>query len=223
VRDLALRLARAEGADLETVEIAALLHDIGDEKVSGDPLGPGKAAQTFLESYAVYQDLITHICAIVDAISFHGSGVADPPTDLEGLCVRDADRLDAMGAIGIARAFAYGGHLGRPIYDPDQAAVEADSLAAYRAGGRSTINHFAEKLLRLAARMGTDSGRALAVERQKFMLDFLERFAAQRLPTLRALAAVRRLSSFKLLFRNIRLTFQPSSTTSARECASVAE
>jgi uncharacterized protein len=179
VRDLAERIAQAEGADLETVEIAALLHDVGDEKVSGDPLGPGKAARTFLESLAVDPGIITHICAIVDAVSFHGSGVADPPTDLEGLCVRDADRLDAMGAIGIARAFAYGGHLGRPIYDPDQPPVEADSLAAYRAGGRSTINHFDEKLLRLVARMGTGYGRALAAERQAFMLNFLERFAAE--------------------------------------------
>jgi uncharacterized protein len=179
VRDLALRLARAEGADSEVVEIAALLHDVGDEKVSGDPAGPGKAARAYLESCSVDSWMIEHICAIVDVVSYHGSGVADAPTDLEGRCVRDADRLDAMGAIGIARAFAYGGHLGRPIHDPDQAPVEADSLAAYRAGGRTTINHFDEKLLRLAARMGTDSGRAMAVERQAVMREFLERFAAE--------------------------------------------
>jgi len=182
VCNMALRLGRAEGlneAELETVEIAALLHDVEDEKFSGSPSAGPDAAQAFLLSQGRDRIFAEAVADIIARISFHGGGVEDSPLSLAGQCVRDADRLDAMGAIGIARAFAYGGHAGRPIHDPNIAPMLAKSKDAYRANGGSTISHFYEKLLLLRDRMSTASGRALAQERHQVMANFLAHFGAE--------------------------------------------
>ena len=176
VRSLALHIAREEGADKRVVELAALLHDVADEKVTGDPDSAPAAARAWLTSLGVAAPVVDAAAAIVAAVSFHGAGVPDVPTSREGRCVRDADRLDALGAIGIARAFAYGGHAGRPLHDPAGRPFLAGSREEYRAHAGSTVDHFAEKLLLLADRMETAAGRRIAVRRDAFMREFLERF-----------------------------------------------
>jgi uncharacterized protein len=162
VRRLALRLAREEGADELVVELAALLHDVADYKLSGSEQAGPRAAEQWLSGRGLADDVIEAVVAIVAGTSFKGADIADRPLSIEGQCVRDADRLDAMGAIGIARAFAFGGHKGRVLHDPN---AESTSL-----------NHFHEKLLLLKERMTTGSGRRIAEHRHQVMLDFLREF-----------------------------------------------
>lgn len=176
VRATAAVIAREEGADGLVVALAALLHDVADEKLTGDPASGPAAARAWLDSRGADRAVVEHVAAIVGVVSFHGAGVPDAPTSLEGRCVRDADRLDAMGAIGIGRAFAYGGHAGRPMHDPAVRPFLAGSREAYRAHEATTVNHFPEKLLLLAGRMETAAGRRLAAGRHAFMLEFLARF-----------------------------------------------
>lgn len=166
-----------EGADLLVVELAALLHDIADWKFAGgdETAGP-RAAREWLERLGVPTDVTNHVCAIIAQMSFKGAGVQSTMPTIEGKVVQDADRLDALGAIGIARAFAYGGHRGSPIHDPDLKPVLHTSFEHYKAGRGSTINHFHEKLLLLKDRMNTATGRRLARERHEFMVEFLQRF-----------------------------------------------
>ncbi len=177
VRALALRLAREEGADRYVVELAALLHDIADWKFHDGDLerGPGEATD-WLESCGVDEEVIQHICEIIGSISFKGAGVPTPMATLEGRVVQDADRLDALGAIGIGRAFAFGGAHGRPMYDPEVAPGHHDSAEAYLQSGSPTIHHFHEKLLLLVDRMNTEAGRRLAAGRHSYMKSFLNRF-----------------------------------------------
>ncbi len=179
VRRVALRIAAEEGADPLVVELAALLHDLEDEKFSGDPEAGPSAARAWLSRLGAPGDLVERVADIVAGVSFRGAGVPDPPLGLEGRCVRDADRLDAMGAIGIARAFAYGGASGRPLHDPDDVPIAAATRAEYRARRGSTTSHFAEKLLLLRDRMGTPTGRRLAERRHAVMVAFLEEFARE--------------------------------------------
>jgi uncharacterized protein len=180
VRRLALAIGRGEGADLFVVELAALLHDIADWKFhAGDEsLGPRRAA-AWLVDLDVERGTIDHVCQIIAGVSFKGSGVDTPMRSLEGRVVQDADRLDALGAIGIARAFAYGGHAGRAICDPDVAPEKHDSFAAYKRSTGPTINHFHEKLLLLKDRMNTETARRMAQRRHEFMEQFLARFYAE--------------------------------------------
>jgi uncharacterized protein len=180
VRRNAVSLAKAEGADLIVTELAALLHDIADWKFHGgdDTAGP-RAARAWLESHDVDAVTIEHVCDIIAGLSFKGAGVATDMPTLEGRCVQDADRLDAVGAIGIARAFAFGGHFGRPMYDPDHPPELHDSFAAYKSKSGPTINHFYEKLLLLKDRMNTPTGRKLAAARHEFLERFLEQFLAE--------------------------------------------
>jgi uncharacterized protein len=180
VRQLALRIGRDEEANLFVVELAALLHDIADWKFhDGDEtLGPRRAS-AWLAGQGVDPTTIDHVAEIVARVSFKGAGVATPMRSLEGNVVQDADRLDALGAIGIARTFAYGAHAGNPIHTPDAAPVQHESFAAYKSAKGTTINHFYEKLLLLADRMNTDTGRVLAKQRHAFMEQFLERFFAE--------------------------------------------
>jgi uncharacterized protein len=180
VRRLALAIGEQEGADPLVVELAALLHDIADWKFHGgdEKLGPRRAAE-WLASLAVDRATIDHVAQIVADISFKGAGVKTPMHSLEGQVVQDADRLDAIGAVGIARAIAYGGHAGQPIYDPDIAHTLHESFAAYKQGSGSTINHFHEKLLLLKDRMHTATARRMADERHQFMQQFLDRFQAE--------------------------------------------
>lgn len=180
VWQLSRQIARREGADPEVVELAALLHDIADWKFHGgdESVGPREAERLLVEEGAP-QPVIAPVVEIVASISFKGAGVSGGMRTLAGRCVQDADRLDALGAIGIARCFAYGGHAGRLLHDPDVPPVLHESAAAYKAAKGTSLNHFYEKLLLLKERMNTPSGRALAEERHRYMEDFVARFLAE--------------------------------------------
>ncbi len=176
----AVAIGREEGADMYVVELAALLHDVADWKCHGgdEEIGP-RTAQAWLRSLGVDEKTVAHVGEIVATISFKGAGVLTPMRTREGAVVQDADRLDGIGAIGIARSFAYGGYRGLPMHDPEAAPFLAKSADAYKSHRGSTINHFAEKLLLLADRMNTETGRRLARERHAFMERFLEQFYAE--------------------------------------------
>lgn len=171
------RIAQREGGDRLVVELAALLHDIGDWKFHGgdESVGP-RLARDWLAGLGVPQPTIDEVCDIIRRLSFKGAGVKTDMPSLAGQIVQDADRLDAIGAIGIARAFAYGGHAGRAMYDPSVPPEQHESFAAYKKNKGPTINHFYEKLLLLKDRMNTATGRSLADERHAFMEEFLRRF-----------------------------------------------
>ena len=174
---LARKIAVAEGARLDVVELAALVHDIADWKFYGgdDAIGP-REAERLLREEGAGDDLVEPVVEIVATISFKGAGVRQPMRTLEGQCVQDADRLDAIGAIGIARSFAYGGHAGRLMYDPEVPPVLHATADAYKAAKGTSVNHFYEKLFLLKDRMNTATGRLLAQERHQFMASFVERF-----------------------------------------------
>lgn len=173
----AARIAQTERADLLVVELAALLHDIADWKFEGgdDTAGP-RETRAWLESLRVNERVISHVCEIIEHLSFKGAGVKTPMQTIEGKIVQDADRLDAIGAIGIARAFAYGGHKGSELYNPDITPVLHSSFDEYKKGRGPTINHFYEKLLLLKDLMNTDAAKRMAEERHAFMEEFLKRF-----------------------------------------------
>lgn len=177
VRSQALFIGEKEQADLFIVELAALLHDIGDFKFhDGDiDVGPGMARE-WLEKMEIPGKMIGHICEIVRDISFKGAGTPSIMKTLEGKVVQDADRLDAIGAIGIARAFAFGGHKGREIHNPETKPEFHESFDHYKSAAGSTINHFYEKLLLLKDLMNTETARDIAAERHRFMEIFLEQF-----------------------------------------------
>lgn len=175
-----LLIAKDEKVDILTVSLAALLHDIADAKFhKGDEaIGP-KLASDFLKSLAVDKKTIGHVIKIIKNMSFKnnlGESVKNPFDSLELQVVQDADRLDAIGALGIARAFNYGGFKNRAIYNPDIAPKLNMSKAEYKKSEAPTINHFYEKLLLLKDRMNTDTGKKLADERHQFMLVYLEQF-----------------------------------------------
>ncbi len=177
---LAAQIAKLEGADSTVVELAALLHDIADWKFADGDLQAGpRAAAAWLEEQQVDAATITAVCDIIERVSFKGAGVADAMPTLEGQIVQDADRLDALGAIGIARTFAYGGHRGQPMHAPDLPPEMHESFAAYQQGGGSSINHFYEKLLLLKDRMHTATGRRLALQRHAVMEQFLQQFHSE--------------------------------------------
>lgn len=163
--------------DMFIVEAGALLHDIADHKFHGgdEKVGPAVAGE-MLKALDVINEKAGKIVQIVEEISFKGAGVPTPMSSIEGKIVQDADRLDAIGAIGIARTFAYGGSKNRPIYDPNIKAVCHTSFAAYKTSTAPTINHFYEKLLLLKDKMNTKTGRMMAEKRHEFMEEFLTRF-----------------------------------------------
>lgn len=170
-------LAQAEGADLLVTELAALLHDIADWKFhDGDEEAGPRAARVWLLRQGADEALINRVEEIIREVSFKGAGVATPVASLEGACVQDADRLDAIGAIGVARAFAYGGHKGRALHDPLQPPVQHGTFAEYKSNGGPTINHFYEKLLHLQERLHTAAARRVAAGRHAFMEEFLAQF-----------------------------------------------
>lgn len=173
----AREIAAKESVNPLIVSLGALLHDIADAKFHGgdETIGPAKARQ-FLLSQGVAEDIITHVIAIIENISFKGGHNEGKFTSPELAVVQDADRLDAIGAIGIARAFNYGGFKNRALYDP---AIPPDlqmSREQYKNSTAPTINHFYEKLLLLKDKMNTTTGRELAAERHAFMETFLEQF-----------------------------------------------
>ncbi|SEA80379.1 uncharacterized protein SAMN05660909_03534 [Chitinophaga terrae (ex Kim and Jung 2007)] len=170
-------IAASEEADLLVVELGALLHDIADSKFhDGDEeVGPARAT-AFLESLQVPPRVIEAVVNIIRYISFKGGNKKAAYTSPELAIVQDADRLDAIGAIGIARAFNYGGFKNRAIYDPGIAPNLSLTKEEYKKSTAPTINHFYEKLLRLKDRMNTATGRQLAAERHAYMEGFLEQF-----------------------------------------------
>ena len=176
----AIEIGKEEGADLYLVQLAALLHDIADAKIhDGDEeIGP-RTATNCLRSVEVDEQTVDHVAAIIRDMSFKGAGVSTPMPTREGMIVQDADRLDALGAIGIARAFAYGGARGRVLYDPEAAPVLHATVEEYRSHRGSTLNHVCEKLLLLKDRMNTESARRIADERHRFMEHFLRKFFAE--------------------------------------------
>lgn len=165
------------GVDGLVIELGALLHDIADSKFhNGDEeIGP-KTARDFLFSLNLDEDLITHVENIVRHISFNGSLEGQKWKSPELDVVQDADRLDAIGAIGIARTFTYGGHKGRSLYDPDIPPNLKMSKEEYKNSSAPTLNHFYEKLLLLKDLMNTETGKLIAEERHKFMELYLEQF-----------------------------------------------
>ncbi len=177
VWNMARRLGEQEKADLFIVELGALLHDIADWKFYGgdDTVGP-RVAGEMLAKYGARQEIIEYVVQIIKEVSFKGAGVKTEPSTLEGKVVQDADRLDAIGAIGIARAFAYGGHKNQAMHDPRMKPVLHASKEEYFKSRGSTVNHFYEKLLLLKDLMNTDTARKMAEDRHKFMEEFLDRF-----------------------------------------------
>lgn len=174
---LTQQIAAREGANLEIAELGALVHDIADWKFcAGDETVGPREARRLLSDEGVPGDVIEAVADIVATISFKGAGVTTAMKTLEGQCVQDADRLDAMGAIGIARCFAYGGHAGRAMYDPDVHPTMHATAEAYKSAKGTSLNHFHEKLFLLKDRMNTASGRAMAEERHRYMKEFVDRF-----------------------------------------------
>jgi uncharacterized protein len=164
-------------ADIFVTELGALLHDVADWKFhAGDEEAGPRAARAWLSSLSVDESVIERVEVIIREISFKGLGVPTPMSTPEGEVVQDADRLDAIGAIGIARAFAYGGHKGRALHDPAIALVAHNSFESYKQNVAPTLNHFYEKLLHLQERLHTPAARAVAQERHQFMEQFLAQF-----------------------------------------------
>lgn len=173
-------IAKTEKANLLTIELAALLHDIADSKFhNGDEeVGPAIAGK-YLHSIGIDEATIQHVQNIIRYISFK-SGFDKPAFhSIELAIVQDADRLDAIGAIGIARAFSYGGFKGREIYNPEIKPDLNMSKEAYKNSTAPTINHFYEKLLLLKDKMNTETGKQLAQQRHNFMEDYLRQFYAE--------------------------------------------
>lgn len=179
VYKIATEIAKQEYADVNIVQLAALLHDVDDKKLSPETHTTKKNAVDFMTANGVDTDMIDIVCKIIDEVSFAGTDSVVPST-IEGKCVQDADRLDAIGAIGIARTFAYGGSRGRKIYDPDIKPRIGMSKEEYQNNQNSTsINHFYEKLLLLKEMMNTTTGKRLVEHRQNVMENFLEEFLAE--------------------------------------------
>ena len=176
---IATEIAKQEYADVNIVQLAALLHDVDDKKLSPETYATKKNAVDFMTANGVDADIINIVCKIIDEVSFAGTDSVVPST-IEGKCVQDADRLDAIGAIGIARTFAYGGSRGRKIYDPDIKPRIGMSKEEYEKNMNSTsINHFYEKLLLLKDMMNTTAGKKMAEHRQAVMQEFLNEFLAE--------------------------------------------
>lgn len=170
-------ISKHEGADLLITSLGALLHDIDDHKFNGGDWEANKrSASKILEKYALSNNIKDQVLHIIENCSYKGSHVDNKMQSIEGKCVQDADRLDALGAIGIARTFAYGGKKGHPIYNPEIKPSEHHSKEDYFQGESHTINHFYEKLLLLKDRMNTTTGKKLAEERHAFMEQFLNQF-----------------------------------------------
>lgn len=173
----AKKIARSEKADLFIVEMAALLHDIADSKFHGgdEKIGP-QIARRFLDQLSIDAKSVDHIIKIIENVSFKGGNFTTEFNSIELQVVQDADRLDAMGAIGIARTFNYGGFKNRELYNPEIKAQLNMSKEAYKNSTAPTINHFYEKLLLLKDRMNTNTGKKMALKRHQFMESFLEQF-----------------------------------------------
>lgn len=173
----AIHIGKQESVDLFVVELAALLHDVADWKFhdGNEEIGP-QVAKEWLESLDVTEEVVAHVCQIIKDISFKGAGVATEMKTTEGMVVQDADRLDALGAIGIARTFAYGGSKNREMYNPDINPEMHASFEQYKNSQGTSINHFYEKLLLLKELMNTATAKQIAEKRHAVMEDYLQQF-----------------------------------------------
>lgn len=178
VYNMATHIAKKENADLEIVQLAALLHDVDDIKLSPATHENKDNARRFLRENGIDEEIIENICRIIGEISYIGKDSVVPET-LEGKCVQDADRLDAIGAIGIARAFAFGGNHNRFMYHPDVDPKLEMNEQEYRSSKSTTINHFYEKLFNLKDLMNTSTAKEIADERDSYMHGFVERFMSE--------------------------------------------
>jgi uncharacterized protein len=176
----ALLISKNEACDSTVVQLGALLHDIADSKFhDGDEtIGP-KIAREFLESESVDEETIVHVVNIIENISYKGGNFEKKFSSIELEVVQDADRLDAIGAIGIARTFNYGGFKNRVLYDPEIAPNTAMTKEEYKKNDSPTLNHFYEKLLLLKDKMNTHTGKQIAEQRHRYMEDFLAQFYAE--------------------------------------------
>ncbi len=174
----ALHIGSIENANLRIVEAAALLHDVADWKLEDDRRAAGqRQMEAWLDRLGFTEAEKKAVYHITENMSYKGGTNADKTLSLEGKVVQDADRLDALGAIGIARTFAYGGSKGRPIHDPENGPVDAfEDFEAYKNNEGASLNHFYEKLLKLKVLMNTETGREMAEERDAYMRAFLSRF-----------------------------------------------
>lgn len=175
VYNLAKTISEKEGGNQEIIELAALLHDVDDYKIIGENGIPFYNAKTFLKNNNVDEDEIAEICNVISTISFKGADTV-APTCIEGKVVQDADRLDAIGAIGIGRTFAYGGKVGRPMHNPDIKYNENMTAEQYYKNVGTSINHFYEKLLKLKELMNTETAKKIAESRHIYMENFLNEF-----------------------------------------------
>ncbi|WP_293892447.1 HD domain-containing protein [Flavobacterium sp.] len=175
-----LLIAKEEDCDLTVVQLGALLHDIADSKFhEGDETVGPKTARTFLESQNVSEEITIHVINIIENISFKGGNFEKKFNSIELEIVQDADRLDAIGAIGIARCFNYGGFKNRALYNPDILPNLNMSKEEYKNSKSPTLNHFYEKLLLLKDKMNTPTGKKIAEARHQYMEDFLSQFFAE--------------------------------------------
>ncbi|MFW2490670.1 HD domain-containing protein [Clostridium chromiireducens] len=173
VYKLATSICKEESADLEIVQLASLLHDVDDYKLFGGNAGAYSNAENFLKNNEISKAKINAVCEIIASISFKGTG-AQIPESIEGKIVQDADRLDAIGAIGIARTFAFGGSKNRIMHVPNEKPRENISFKEYSTSNGTTLNHFYEKLLKLKDLMNTEKAKKLAESRHQYMENFLE-------------------------------------------------
>ncbi|RTZ02224.1 HD domain-containing protein [Flavobacterium sp. RSP49] len=176
----AVLISKNEVCDVTVVQLGALLHDIADSKFhDGDETVGPRLARAFLESENVHADIISHVVKIIENISYKGGNFENKFSSIELDVVQDADRLDAIGAIGIARTFNYGGFKNRALYDPEIAPNSSMSKEEYKKNDSPTLNHFYEKLLLLKDKMNTETGKQIAQERHQYMEGFLTQFYAE--------------------------------------------
>lgn len=179
VRNMSLHLSDTEGGDREVIELAALLHDVSDPKLNGGIFDQGPIeADKIMTKHGIPVATRRRVCTVIEEVSYKGSDVETPCSSIESQIVQDADRLDAMGAIGIARAFAYGGNRDREIYNPTIPPKNHKSFEEYHHDKSHTINHFYEKLLLLKDRLNTPTAKQIGQERHEFLALFLSNFMA---------------------------------------------
>ncbi|MFV8391373.1 HD domain-containing protein [Flavobacterium sp. LB2P6] len=176
----AVLISKNEVCDATVVKLGALLHDIADSKFhDGDETVGPRIARAFLESENVDEEIIAHVVNIIENISYKGGNFEKKFSSIELDVVQDADRLDAIGAIGIARTFNYGGFKNRTLYDPKIAPNSSMTKEEYKKNDTPTLNHFYEKLLLLKDKMNTETGKQIAQERHRYMEGFLAQFYAE--------------------------------------------
>ena len=178
VYNTAATIGKEENANMKIVQLASLLHDVDDYKLFHQEIGNCKRALEIMTAIEISDDVKKCVCNIIKSMSFKGKD-SEIPDSIEGKVVQDADRLDAIGAVGMARAFAYGGTSGRAIYDPNIDSKVNMTKEEYVTNSGTTINHFYEKLLLLKDMMNTESAKTIAEKRHSYMIQYLEEFYAE--------------------------------------------